>query len=415
MLILLCQTLTNMTNTQSVSHRIRAFHQGLLPEMVTLKYAALTEDLFRFFRGTNHLFYEDLAAERAFPASPPAWLCGDLHLENFGSYRGDNRLVYFDISDFDEGMLGPALWDVVRMTTSIYVALAAQGYDRREANLLARSYVHTYGSVLASGKARHIQLQASRGIIQALLQKVSTRNVEKWLKKRVEKEGDLSPAFKNIPHKQRTIEDPGLRQELMTHIGALPFTREEHEEHFLVEDVCFRVAGTGSLGIRRYLFLMKAADGEHWLLDMKQCRPSALLPYLELPQPPWPSQATRVVGIEYRMQDVPEALLTTTVFRGEPYKIQEMQPLEDKVEFHQLIDDRDSVEFVIRDMASLNASAQLRSTGRDGAAIADELIAFGSTARWHTDVVAYAQAYSQRIQEYYQQFLTDYQDGFFDS
>lgn len=406
---------TYMSRPHPVSQRIRAFHEGLLPEMVALKYGALTEDPFRFFRGTNHLFYEDLAGETAFPASPPIWLCGDLHLENFGSYRGDNRLVYFDISDFDEGILGPALWDVVRMTTSIFVALAAQGYSSREADLLAYSYIHTYGAVLASGKARHIQLQTSRGVVQALLQKVSTRNVEKWLNKRVEKEGDCSPAFKNIPRKQRTIEDPALRQELLSHIAGIPFTRGEHEEHFSVEDVCFRVAGTGSLGIRRYLFLMRAADGEHWLLDMKQCRPSALHPYLQLPQPPWPSEAARVVGIEYRMQDVPEALLTATLFRGEPYKIQEMQPLEDKVEFHQLTDDRDSVEYVLHDMASLTASAQLRSSGRGGAAIADELIALGSTTFWQNDVLAYAHAYSQRIQEYFQQFLYDYEKGFFDT
>lgn len=404
-----------MTTPHPVSHRIRAFHEGLLPEMVTIKYGALAEDLFRFFRGTNHLFYEDLAGAKPFPGSPPAWLCGDLHLENFGSYKGDNRLVYFDISDFDEGLLGPALWDVVRMTCSIYVGLAALGCSTVQADGLAHNYVHTYGSVLASGKARHIQLQTSRGIVLALLQKVSGRNVEKWLRKRVEITGDSSPAFKDIPRKQLKIEDPALRQELMTHIARIPFTRGEHEEHFSVEDVCFRVAGTGSLGIRRYLFLMKAADGEHWLLDMKQCRPSALLPYLELPQPYWPSEADRVVGIEYRMQDVPEALLTTTVFRNEAYKLQEMQPLEDKVEFHQLTEDWGSLEYVIRDMASLTASAQFRSTGRGGAAIADELIAFGRTASWQNEVLAYAQAYSQRLQAYYQQFLQDYQEGFFDS
>jgi hypothetical protein len=33
------------------------------------------------------------------------------HIENFGSYKGDNRLVYFDIGDFDESLLGPSAWD----------------------------------------------------------------------------------------------------------------------------------------------------------------------------------------------------------------------------------------------------------------------------------------------------------------
>lgn len=400
-----------MVKTFAVSQRIHAFHQGLLPEMVAIKYGALAENIFRFFRGTNHLFYEDLAQERTFPGSPPAWLCGDLHLENFGSYKGDNRLVYFDISDFDEGTLGPALWDVARMISSIYVALTELGYGAAKADALAHSYVHTYRTVLASGKARHIQLQTSRGIVQSLLQKVSNRNVEKWLKKRVEKEGAAGPSFKNIPGKQLQIDDRALKQELMTHIARIPFTRGEHKEHFSVEDVCFRVAGTGSLGIKRYLFLMKAPDGEHWLLDMKQCRPSSMLHYLKHPQPLWTSEAERVVGIEYRMQDVPEALLTTTVFRSDAYKIQEMQPIEDKVEFHQLTDDGESLASVIRDMASLTASAQIRSSGRGGAAIADELIEFGRTTSWQQEVLAYALAYSQQVMNYYQQFLSDYRQG----
>ncbi len=40
-------------------------------------------------------------------------------MENFGSYKGDNRQVYFDINDFDEGALAPASWDLVRLLASI--------------------------------------------------------------------------------------------------------------------------------------------------------------------------------------------------------------------------------------------------------------------------------------------------------
>jgi uncharacterized protein (DUF2252 family) len=49
----------------------------------------MTENAFRFFRGTCHLFYQDLAPAQPLPLSPLAWICGDLHIENFGSYRGD--------------------------------------------------------------------------------------------------------------------------------------------------------------------------------------------------------------------------------------------------------------------------------------------------------------------------------------
>ncbi len=79
---------------KDVTKRITAFNESKLPEMRPLKYRLMLENAFRFFRGTCHLFYEDLAASaKEFPSAPSGWICGDLHLENFGSYRSDNNQV----------------------------------------------------------------------------------------------------------------------------------------------------------------------------------------------------------------------------------------------------------------------------------------------------------------------------------
>jgi uncharacterized protein (DUF2252 family) len=102
--------------------RLITFNTGLLPDMLELKYEAMAENVFRFFRGACHLFYEDLAKAAPLPLSPLAWICGDLHIENFGSYKGDNKLVYFDLNDFDEGLLAPASYELARMVTSIFIA-----------------------------------------------------------------------------------------------------------------------------------------------------------------------------------------------------------------------------------------------------------------------------------------------------
>src|SRR5476649_2614882 len=106
-----------------ISQRIIDFNKPLLPHMVRLKYEAMIENAFRFYRGTCHIFYEDLSLiEKKFPKSPLAWICGDLHIENYGSYKGDNRLVYFDLNDFDEALLAPCIWELARMCTSIFIA-----------------------------------------------------------------------------------------------------------------------------------------------------------------------------------------------------------------------------------------------------------------------------------------------------
>ncbi len=86
-----------------IAQRIFRYNAGRDAQLVERKYARIAADPFAFLRGTCHLFYEDWHGGRALDAAPNAWICGDLHLENLGSYKGDNRLAYFDLNDFDEG------------------------------------------------------------------------------------------------------------------------------------------------------------------------------------------------------------------------------------------------------------------------------------------------------------------------
>ncbi len=83
-----------------IAERILQFNQPCDPAKTLLKYKAIREISFRFLRGTIHLFYEDLVGQYTLPESPLSWLCGDLHLENFGSFKGNDHEVYFDINDF---------------------------------------------------------------------------------------------------------------------------------------------------------------------------------------------------------------------------------------------------------------------------------------------------------------------------
>src|SRR5439155_13621635 len=105
----------------NVVRRIQSFNAGRDAERLRMKYRNLRSNPFVFLRGTCHLFYDRLPQDGLFRSAPLTWICGDLHLENFGSYKGDNRLVYFDVNDFDEAALAPASWDIVRFLTSVLV------------------------------------------------------------------------------------------------------------------------------------------------------------------------------------------------------------------------------------------------------------------------------------------------------
>jgi len=89
---------------KSLEKRLKKFNVEFLEDSLKLKYERMAKDAFSFFRGTCHLFYEDLSKEKNLPASPPIWISGDLHVENFGSFKSDNRLVYFDLNDFEEAI-----------------------------------------------------------------------------------------------------------------------------------------------------------------------------------------------------------------------------------------------------------------------------------------------------------------------
>jgi uncharacterized protein (DUF2252 family) len=129
---------------------------------------------FAFFRGTAHLFWEDLAAKSsALPDGPLVWACGDLHFENFGSFQGDNGLSYFDLNDFDESALAPATWEVSRFVASAYVAAPTLNLALAGVNELVKVFLDAYQAALGEGKARWIERATASGMVRTLLRRVS--------------------------------------------------------------------------------------------------------------------------------------------------------------------------------------------------------------------------------------------------
>jgi len=399
----------------SVSKRILAFNQELLPEMVQLKYEAMAENAFRFYRGTCHLFYEDLAKANNLPPAPLAWICGDLHIENYGSYKGDNRLVYFDLNDFDEGLLAPANWELARMLTSIFVAFKALKIGEKEAERMARLFLKTYSATLSKGNTISIEPRTAKGIVCSFLEREANRKMQELLDKRTVMK--KKRVVLSLDHKRHFAIPEALKIQLMDHITHWIANSSDGPYNYRVIDTVFRLAGTGSVGVKRYMFLLRNAKdkSQYLLLDMKQAKTSSVLPYSTVPQPVWDTEAERVVAIQQRMQNVLPALISVINFKGDSYVLQEMQATEDKIDFNVIKKRYRDIYQVIDDMATLAASAQLRSTGRQGSAIADELIAFGTQTDWHEPLIQYAENYAKRVKQDYKLYLSDFKAGAFTS
>lgn len=382
----------------SVVARILRFNAGRDPQRLHRKYQSMAADAFAFLRGSCHLFYEDWPQESPLNDAPLAWICGDLHLENLGAFKGDNRQVYFDLNDFDEAVLAPATWDLVRLLTSLWVAAPGLEFSPADTGSFGPPVLAAYSQALRSGKARWVERETATGIIQELLEGLRDRTRPQFLDRYTQRQ-----------HSQRRFDDDGKHRFALT--GAQVERLRDFMEHFAAQqphpaffqclDVAGRIAGLGSLGLERYVFLVegKGSPDHHYLLDLKQVQASALQPYLHWPQPAWPTPAERVVAIQERVQAIAPAFLHAVTLDGKAFVLKALQPQDDRLELQSCRGHRQRFTTLLVTLGQLVAWAHLRSAGRQGSAIADEWIAFGARQDWHAPLLDYAQSYSQQVQE----------------
>ena len=96
--------------------------QGLLP----VKYQRMAVSPFTFFRGAAIIQARDLA--NAAVSGITVQACGDCRLANFGGFASPERVLVFDINDFDETFPGPWEWDIKRLGASLVLAARAPDF-----------------------------------------------------------------------------------------------------------------------------------------------------------------------------------------------------------------------------------------------------------------------------------------------
>lgn len=391
---------------------ILQFNAGRDPERLQMKYANMRRSPFVFLRGTCHLFYERLSDVRGFPSAPLVWCCGDLHTENFGSYKGDNRLVYFDINDFDEAALAPLTWDLVRFVTSVLIGAEGLGLSKAEAKGLAGTFLASYQQVLAKGKSHWVERETARGLVGSLLDSLRQRQRSAFLDHRTVLKGRRRSV--RIDGKKALAVTARQREKVCAFFDKFA-SEQSNPEFFKVLDVARRIAGTGSLGVDRYIVLVtgKGSPNGNYLLDLKEALPSSLVPHLKTAQPKWKTEADRVVALQRRVQAVSMAFLQPVTIGKRPYILRALQPSEDRVSLDHTTNSLDELEEVMRVMGDVVASAHTRASGRQGSAIADELIAFAAKKKWPNAIMDAARDCSRQVNQDWKLYCKAYDQGFF--
>ncbi|MES1956285.1 DUF2252 family protein [Salinisphaera hydrothermalis] len=250
------------------------------------KYAKMARSPYRFFRGTNHLFWADVAHDwriDLYGGAPDTrtWLQGDAHVHNHGAYGDDRQGVHFGMDDFDDAFVGDYQYDLWRHAASMMLdAEENAGLPRDKARRAIRHFVTSYLDTLAEGRlAEEIHVAYEDPPLDHFMAKVLkkrgvNRQLDKWTVPGDDGErvfdteyrtlGGVSAAERAQLHKAMTEQYP------TTLVADADGLRREPR----VVDIARRIdAGTGSLGADRFYALAReqAHDADDYLiLDIKQ-------------------------------------------------------------------------------------------------------------------------------------------------
>ena len=390
--------------------RIKDFNANRDQSVLPLKYKAMSESPFSFLRGTCHLFYQDLLKKYPFPVSPLTWICGDLHLENFGSYKGQNKLLYFDMNDFDEALLAPLLFELVRLLVSVEIKTVEINFLKKERDVLIALLIKQYRNTLIKTKASDIEKETATGLIKQLIDKVDQRKASSLVANRTNNKTRNSKLLVN--DKLLVIEAEEKEQLINAFTTWFSTT---HFKGYKVTDAGFRIAGTGSIGVKRYLFLLEKETNpeQKKMIDIKQVFSSCLLNFIKIKQPDWENDADRIVSIQEMMQHVSPAFLSSFSYENNWYVVKQIQPTSDKIAIVKAPGQNQKLIDYVGDLGIITASAQLRSSGRYKSSTADELKAFAQDESWVKVITDWSVEYAERVKKDHAVFYKAWKKGYF--
>ena len=216
-----------------------ARHLRLIPDDVALKHQRMREAVFPFLRATYYRWAQTWPVVcRDLAGAPRVLSVGDLHVENFGTWRDAEGRLVWGINDFDEAWPLAYTNDLVRLATSAGLAISATDLciDTKTA---AGAILEGYQKALESGGRPYVLAEHQSALRDMAVERLKQPEVF-WDK--LDKLESLSE--KDVP--------AGARKALYK---AMP-------EAGLECRITHRLAGLGSLGRQRYVMLADWRGGK---------------------------------------------------------------------------------------------------------------------------------------------------------
>ena len=210
----------------------------LIPADLELKHQRMAESPFMFLRATFYRWVQSWPEVCPDLATAPVILgVGDLHVENFGTWRDTEGRLIWGINDFDEAYPMPYTNDLVRLATSALLA-ARENHLTLDSNDACAAILGGYQATMTQGGRPFVLAEEHRWLREA-----ATGNLRDpvafWEK------------LDNLPVLAETVASEV--------IAAL---EQWLPEKGLPYKVVHRIAGLGSLGRQRFVVLGEWRGGK---------------------------------------------------------------------------------------------------------------------------------------------------------
>ena len=415
------------------------------PDLVPVRHGRMLVSPLTFYRGAAKIMAADL---RTTPrAGLISQLCGDAHLSNFGVFASPERVLLFDLNDFDETLPGPFEYDVKRLCASFTIAAQNNGFTAAQARDVTTTAVRVYREAMAefaqmttmevwyarlsekdvlaamknlikAEKGKRQKVAERAGLVaERSVSKARTRDSLQALGQLAERV-DGSFRIKSQPPILIPARELGeaygmsadevqetLQNQFRSYRTTLQDDRRQLLERFEVIDVARKVVGVGSVGTRAFIALLEGRDQDDPLfLQVKEATASVLEDHLPKSRFRLPGQ--RVVQGQRLMQ------AASDIFLGWTRGVQENRHLY----WRQLRDMKGSarvetmgamgMEFYARQCGWTLARAHARSG--DPVAMAAYL---GSGDKFDRSITDFAERYAVQNQRDYDAFVAAVRSG----
>jgi uncharacterized protein (DUF2252 family) len=322
------------------------------PDLVPVRHGRMLVSPFTFYRGAARIMAADLKDTPR--AGLMVQLCGDAHLSNFGVFASPERVLLFDLNDFDETLTGPFEYDVKRMAASFTIAARNNAFAAADVRTVTLASASAYRTAMAEFAQMRVMdiwyARLSEADIMAAISTLERSQRSKAQRKAVKRSEKvaaqsvakaetrdslqaLSKLGELVDGRYRLVRQPplvvpirewqeaygidpdevqqGIHDMYRGYRASLQPDRRHLLENFEIIDIARKVVGVGSVGTRCFIILLQGRDeSDPLFLQVKEATASVLEDHL--PKSRYRQPGQRVVEGQRLMQAASDIYLGWT-------------------------------------------------------------------------------------------------------